>query len=337
MSAITEDELLNPGSTTPGGRILLDPKEGFHLQHRGPLSLSTMEKIFADVLFVLPMHSSPSVKLSFLPNPSKRFCLDLRNPIDWFHSKKLRRHLRPQHFKLVVKCSLSEDLTKAKDYHVHKSGSTWLTDDLIKQLHSLSLSRRCVVQCYSFSLVDVLTSTVCATSFGFLSGCVYEDYTMATFARDNRSCGHLLSLLVGCVLQKAGVKLWYWGYETTYMESYRAHYGARDIERMEFYAVWREAPESLSPSLSSVFKDATTLPGVAIEVEDPPAQLVGRTVVITGLAAKPELNGREAVVLSFDVDKRRFAVNLRGDGGEANTYLLKEVNLRVTGLVLMPP
>ena len=75
-----------------------------------------------------------------------------------------------------------------------------------------------------------------STSVGFASGGVYEDYTMCTPLRDHRSAGSILSKLVASVLQQIGVHLWYWGYKMKYMEDY-IKYGAREIDRSEFYEV----------------------------------------------------------------------------------------------------
>jgi hypothetical protein len=40
---------------------------------------------------------------------------------------------------------------------------------------------------------------------------------MMTLIRDHRSCGAILSRLVGAILQRMGVHLWYWGYKVAYM------------------------------------------------------------------------------------------------------------------------
>ena len=44
--------------------------------------------------------------------------------------------------------------------------------------------------------------------------------------------------------------------------------------------------------------------------KDQETPLVGKRVVINGLVAKPELNGRTGTVVSFDDDKARYSVEL---------------------------
>jgi hypothetical protein len=47
-------------------------------------------------------------------------------------------------------------------------------------------------------------------------------------------------------------------------------------------------------------------------------------VVINGLVAKPELNGRTGTAVSFDDDKGRYSVELDDD---ASSFLIKPSNL----------
>ena len=52
--------------------------------------------------------------------------------------------------------------------------------------------------------------------------------------------------------------------------------------------------------------------------------MLGRRVIIVGLVAKPELNGRAGTALSFDDDKGRYFVNL---DEPCSSMLLKPCNL----------
>jgi len=57
--------------------------------------------------------------------------------------------------------------------------------------------------------------------------------------------------------------------------------------------------------------------------------LVGRSVAIQGLVAKPELNGRTGSAVSFDYDKGRYSVELDDDG---SSFMIKPCNLLLTGV-----
>jgi hypothetical protein len=52
-------------------------------------------------------------------------------------------------------------------------------------------------------------------------------------------------------------------------------------------------------------------------------QLLGKRVIIKGLAAKPELNGRIGTAVSFDDDKGRYSVELH----ETSSFMIKPANL----------
>jgi len=52
--------------------------------------------------------------------------------------------------------------------------------------------------------------------------------------------------------------------------------------------------------------------------------MVGRRVLIVGLVAKPELNGRAGTALSFDDDKGRYSVKL---DEPSSSMLIKPCNL----------
>ena len=59
---------------------------------------------------------------------------------------------------------------------------------------------------------------------------------------------------------------------------------------------------------------------------------MGKRVVINGLAAKPELNGRTGTVLSFDDAEGRYFVELDLSHDETSTsFTIKPCNLTVSG------
>jgi hypothetical protein len=232
MSLLTVGELLSPAFST--SRLIEDGEEGFLIVEE--LTLSVFEKVLEDVLFALPMPRGGV----FLPNPQRRFCLDLRSRSqNWFRNKKVRRHAGD--FELSVKTSFKTELVAARLYHMENKGSTWLTDGLISLLDELSQTRRARVQLYCFALVEKTTGATAACSFGFLSGNIFEDFTASTLIKDYRSPGAILNRLVGSLLQSIGVDLWYWGYEVDYMNEYRKSCGAGEVSRRSFYAVLNNA------------------------------------------------------------------------------------------------
>jgi hypothetical protein len=57
------------------------------------------------------------------------------------------------------------------------------------------------------------------------------------------------------------------------------------------------------------------------------APLLRRRVVLHGLSARPELNGRAGVAVSFDPSTSRIGVQLDGSGGRAEKVALRPANL----------
>jgi hypothetical protein len=57
--------------------------------------------------------------------------------------------------------------------------------------------------------------------------------------------------------------------------------------------------------------------------------LLGRRVVINGLVAKPELNGRTGTAVSFDDAKGRYSVEL---DGASSSFMIKPCNLLPTAV-----
>ena len=89
--------------------------------------------------------------------------------------------------------------------------------------------------------------------------------------------------------------------------------------------------------------DENRLRAVLAEHGGPPVDLSPSSpVVLFGLKAKPEANGRRGVVKSYDASKGRFAVELKAtagedDGGAAETLALKRDNLMLACKVTFDP
>ena len=173
-------------------------------------------------------------------------------------------------FKVSLIYTTTESFFKysSSRYHVEREAGNWLTTDIIQLLDTLStdMGSQSVadLRLCSFSLVEKSTGTVTAITFGFGHRGVFEDYTMCTLKKDKRSCGMILTKLVGYILQQLGYVLWYWGYEVEYMKSYSTHYGARHIDRLQFYEILAEA--KASGFLAKPFSEITMPMGVSIEL-----------------------------------------------------------------------
>ena len=68
-------------------------------------------------------------------------------------------------------------------------------------------------------------------------GTCFHDYSMATFVRDKRCFGHVLTKTVADLLTTCGFQMWYWGYKNGYMKQYDK-YGGRSYTRSEFWNQW---------------------------------------------------------------------------------------------------
>lgn len=102
------------------------------------------------------------------------------------------------------------------------------------------------IRMYSFSLWCKKTHKLCANVFTYTIGRVASDFTASTYVKDHRRCGHLLSLCVGDILTRCGIKFWYWGSKIGYMSDFDK-YGTAQYPACAFYQQWyarlREASE----------------------------------------------------------------------------------------------
>jgi hypothetical protein len=67
--------------------------------------------------------------------------------------------------------------------------------------------------------------------------------------------------------------------------------------------------------------------GQGSTMDTPTMPLLGSRVVINGLVAKPELNGRTGTAVTFDDDKGRYSVAL---DGTSSSFMIKPCNLLPT-------
>lgn len=189
--------------------IVNDNSEAFYIKN--DITIEILKKSLSNMLFVLPTDEG----YLMLPNPNKRFCLDLRQKINWFHNKKLKKYIND--FDIVIKKDFRIDLEICKSYHERGNRGSWINPNLIKLIHSISIQKDEIIQPLCFSLIDKKTGFIAASTFGFAVGGVFQDYSMMTLTQDHRSCGSILNKVVGYCLQSIGISLWYWGYQLKYM------------------------------------------------------------------------------------------------------------------------
>ena len=101
--------------------------------------------------------------------------------------------------------------------------------------------------------------------------------------------------------------------------------GIRAMPTFKFYRSGQQVAEFTGA-------DENRLRAILTEHGTPPVSLAaGARVVIFGLKARPEVNGRSGTIKGFDASKGRYAVEVKpdadGSGSEAETLALKRDNL----------
>ena len=188
--------------------------------------------------------------------------------IRWGRNKKLKRYKKD--FYLSVNFKFKDHLKICKSYHIEKEhrkamglvmgnleingndkgddaskgkeDGTWITDDFIDLLDHCQRSEgdQDVLKFVTFELWERESNEIVAASFGYLIGSILCDYTFMTLKRDHRSCGNILTKVIGDVLQSCGYDLWYWGFRLEYMTDYDK-YGGKEIPRSEFDSVFQNS------------------------------------------------------------------------------------------------
>eukprot|EP00298_Acanthocystis_sp_HF-20_P011795 c19573_g1_i1.p1 GENE.c19573_g1_i1~~c19573_g1_i1.p1 ORF type:complete len:386 (+),score=132.00 c19573_g1_i1:56-1159(+) len=188
-------------------------------------------EIFKYALFPLPSESGQYIPII---NPVNRYCIDLRENVNWRSSKKVKKYSKE--FKISVNYNFKSAFEAASKFHKQYHRSTWITNSLIDFFSEMANDPNCPIKQRAFELWDKDNNLV-AVVLGFGLGCVWHDYTMCAFLRDQRSCGSILTKTVGDLLQKCGYKIWYWGLKVDYMAEYDGK-GGRYFDRQEFWDVW---------------------------------------------------------------------------------------------------
>eukprot|EP01060_Flectonema_neradi_P036894 TRINITY_DN726_c1_g1_i1.p1 TRINITY_DN726_c1_g1~~TRINITY_DN726_c1_g1_i1.p1 ORF type:complete len:365 (+),score=68.37 TRINITY_DN726_c1_g1_i1:33-1097(+) len=210
-----------------------------------------VRKLYREACFVLPSASSYMV---VLPNPRKRYCIDLTKNVKWDRDKRMRKS-RLSRYRLTMDRHFKKSVKAIRDAHsfVHGPAATWLDDDLCNFLEEdhLKVDPVTKIQHHTFELWE--GDELLAVCAGFTSGAMWHDYTHAAVVRDERRAGTILTKTVGDLLSKCGYKLWYWGVcsqSTSYMSDYNS-YGGGEFPREEFVPLWRDAMQS-TPTLTPI-------------------------------------------------------------------------------------
>lgn len=237
------------------GDWLLDGHKDYFYALTGELSNQAyLAELLMHGLFVLPSERSP---IASCPFPRRPFVLQLgggevscphsgassgcagKRVHAWARSKKVRRHANS--FWLTVNKDFEGSLLKCMKYHEEKGG-TWITDALIKQLWALHNAPSSRIRMWAFELWDRVTGELASASFGLSIGAFFHDFSMCTLIKDDRSCGAVITKVVGHILEQCGVRLWYWGLKCTYMKEYDS-FGFEEVTREFYYRGLRAAEQ----------------------------------------------------------------------------------------------
>jgi hypothetical protein len=173
-----------------------------------------------------------------------------------------------------VRLAVDEDfegaLGKLAEYHLARHKGTWLTPEYRARLVQWKTGLDPTftqegVTLHTIELRDAATNDIVAAIFGYAVGGAFHDCSMGTFVRDSRGLGHLASRLLGCALAAAGVSMWYWGVELSYMSDYRS-LGGVGYSRREFIDRWLAA--AAQPPSTTALRTATATATKAILVSN---------------------------------------------------------------------
>ena len=133
----------------------------------------------------------------------------------------------------------NENKNKDKnEKEMDKEDGTWITNNFIEILDKLRQNEKDgdVLKFVTFELWEKETNEIVAASFAYITGSIVCDYTFMTLKRDHRSCGSILTKVVGHILQSCKYDFWYWGFRLDYMTDYDK-YGGKEINRKEFASI----------------------------------------------------------------------------------------------------
>jgi len=205
-------------------------------------SIPMLRRLWRHACFTLLDKNNPMVQC---PNPRDRYCLKLQAGQRWLKNKRVRRH--KSDFFLTINKQFSETFQACAEYHAGTSGGTWITPDLILAMDRCRQEASDELRIWCIELWEKASGRLAACIMSLSVGCIFHDYTTATFVRDERSAGSLLARVLGLLLERSGYTLWYWGFKNSYMSEFDA-YGGAMIPNREFWNLWEEQLGKESPA-----------------------------------------------------------------------------------------
>ena len=210
---------------------------------------------------------------------------------NWLAAKKVRRFLtkikdnKQKAYKILVNEDIAETYDRIRAHHIKEDNGEWMNDTLksyflklreCNKSEDIAGERKTDVRIYAIELweYDIIEdaansknykkSRPLAAILSLSSHNVFHDVSMATYVKDDRSYGMILTKIVGHVLQNVcGFHLWYWGFKNKYMDSFDSKYLTVHIPRSEFFFIWKglSSPLLKSNELSNAKKsDSAFIP-----------------------------------------------------------------------------
>ena len=170
-----------------------------------------------------------------IPNPMKKFCLDVDTMVEKRKEKDLR--FVPTRITRDNLSVLESMLRLCRDWHVEfgKSRSSWISERFIKTISRI-VCQSTELSFYVFKLIEESSGRITSVSIGYQYGSSFMDFTACTPVRDNRGCGKILIRNQGYYFKEfLEIKLWYLGFKLPYMTSMS---GQVELNRQEFQSRW---------------------------------------------------------------------------------------------------
>lgn len=196
-----------------------------------------LRALWLNACFTLPDPESP---ITQCPNPCRRYCLDLTvaERSRWLRSKKVRRHKND--FELTINKDFVRAFRNCRQSHISRDEGCWITESLVAGLDRCRQEAG-QIRVYAVELWEKSSGKLAASIMSFSVGDIFHDYSMATFLRDDRSPGAILTKVLGYLLASSGYTLWYWGFKNPYMADFDASYGGAEMSNADFWVRWKAA------------------------------------------------------------------------------------------------
>jgi hypothetical protein len=115
-----------------------------------------LEQLLSHGLFTIPDSPKKEVSLFMLPNPLKRYCLDLTLPAPkdrrHYHKSKEMRSSKRSQYRITVNKNFRKSLGHLMKYHNEREHGTWMTIDLIDLFEGMNKNVASRVKHWVFEL-----------------------------------------------------------------------------------------------------------------------------------------------------------------------------------------